>query len=122
MGARYLGGGTRIDYTPVAAVSAEDVLVFENQMVAVASEPIAAGRTGSMFIQAKARFDKENVAFAVGEDVYYDEANELAFAGQGAYVGKCIAAAAADDDTVDLIMVLQETAVSGTESGTGTGG
>ena len=72
MSATFRAEGNRIDHTPVAAVTAGDVVV-QNGWVCVATRDIAAGALGSLACEGILDFDKEEVAFAVGEDVYYDE-------------------------------------------------
>ena len=121
MSAIFRAYGDRIDHTPGAAVSAGQIIVLSS-MLGYATDDIAAGRQGSLAIEGIVEVDKENVAFAVGEDVYYDEANGLAFAGSGIYMGKATKAAAADDDTVWVKIVHQEASASGTATGTGTAG
>ncbi len=120
MSATFRAEGNRIDHTPVAAVTAGDVVV-QNGWVCVATRDIAAGALGSLACEGILDFDKEEVAFAVGEDVYYDEDTGLAFHGAGAYAGKCAAAALATDATVRVKLFAQEEASSGTATGTGTG-
>lgn len=120
MSATYVQRGDRIDHTPSSAVSAGDIVV-QGSLVGIATEDLEANKKGSLAVEGVFDIDKENVAFSVGDDVYYDEEHGLAFAGQGVYLGKCVAAAAADDDTVKVKLVPQEAAVSGTATGTGTG-
>jgi len=120
MSATYRATGDRIDHTPDAAVTAGDVVVQET-LVGIATKDIAAEALGSLAVEGIFDVDKEEVAFAVGEDVYFDTDSELATKEEGAFMGKCVAAADADDDTVRVKLVILDAAASNTVTGTGTG-
>lgn len=119
--AQFRHNGDAIDYTPDAAVSAGDVVVLTDK-IGIAIKDIAASAKGALAVEGVFRVAKENVAFAAGADVYWDETNELAIASGGVYMGWAVAAAATDDDTVDVRLQQQESTVSSTETGSGTGG
>jgi len=123
MSAKFRATGDRIDYTPDADVIAGDVVV-QGTLVGIATEPIDSGRKGSLAVEGVFDFDKEEAAFTVGEDVFYDEDSGLAMnddTGEGQYLGKCVEAAAATDDTVRVKLVLSPADSSGAATGTGTG-
>ena len=123
MSATYRARGDRIDYTPDAAVSAGDVVV-QGSLVGIATELIEAGRKGSLAVAGVFDFDKEETAFTVGEDVYFDTDSELAMnddTGEGIYLGKCVEAAASTAATVRVKLVCSPADSSGAATGTGTG-
>ncbi len=112
--------GNSIDYTPGSAVVAGQVVV-QGSLVGIAHAAIAADALGALAIEGVFEIEKESVAFTVGEDVFWDETNSLAFAGAGVYLGKAVKAVDAADDTVWVKLVLEEADASGSATGTGTG-
>jgi len=123
MSAKFRATGDRIDYTPDAAKSAGDVVV-QGTLVGIVTEPIEAGRIGSLAVEGVFDVDKEETDFTVGEDVFYDEDSGLAMnsdTGEGQYMGKCVKAAAVTDATVRVKLVLSPADSSGAATGTGTG-
>jgi len=98
----FIQRGGSIDYTPVAAVSAGDVVV-QGDLVGVAKLDIAAGKLGALAVTGVFDFPKATTsasALAAGAKVYWDAAGEVVTAGAGGgankYVGKVVRAAAAD--------------------------
>jgi len=123
MSATYRAKGDRIDYTPGSAVTAGDVVV-QGTLVGIATKDIAANALGSLAVEGVFDISKEEVAFTVGEDVFFDTDTELAMnsdTGEGQYLGKCVEAAAATDSTVRVKLVLSPADSSGAATGTGTG-
>lgn len=123
MSAKLRSTGDRIDYTPGSAVTAGTVVV-QGTLVGVATEQIEANRVGSLAIEGIVDIDKEEVAFSAGDDVFFDEDSELAMnsdTGEGQYLGKCVADAAATAETVRVKLVISPADSSGSATGTGTG-
>jgi len=73
--AKFRHEGRRIDYTPVSAVSAGDVIVV-GSLVGVAVRDIAAGEKGALAIEGVFEFDKTagsgGEAFTAGQLVYWN--------------------------------------------------
>ncbi len=95
--------GSRINYTPTAAVSAGDVVVQED-LVGIATADIPASTLGVLDVEGVFDMAKETgsgKAIAVGSIVYWDKTKKVVTetADGNAYLGKVIAAAAADDAT-----------------------
>lgn len=130
MRATYYSDGKTIDHTPSSAVAAGDVVVVNDRLVGIATEDIAANVKGALAIKGCFKVAKESQAFIVGQDVYWDEDAEVAMssitvggqAAYGAYMGKCVEAADADDDYVKVLLVISQTGELGTATGTGTAG
>ena len=106
MTARYIHPGNSIDYTPEADVSAGDVIVL-GDLVVISKFDIPAGVLGAL--AAVGVFDVpktagEGEAIAFGLKVYWDEADGVAKTddeeGANKYMGKTVAAAGDDDETV----------------------
>ena len=102
--------GDQVDYTPGADVAAGDVVV-QNELVAVAKQPIASGALGALAVSGVFDFPKATgggTAIAAGKDVYWDvadtEAKEDSEAGANKLIGKTVAAAADADATVRVRM------------------
>lgn len=101
--------GDLIDYTPVAAVSAGDVVVI-NGVVYVAPLDIAAGALGALNVRSALKVPKKTGAIAAGDAVYWDTAGSpnTGTASSGAagntpvgyLMGVAIAAALSADDYV----------------------
>ena len=117
MSGTYRAEGDRIDYTPDSAVSAGDIVV-QNSLIGVATRDIDASVQGALAVEGVFDVDKEEIAFAVGEDVYYDEDSGLATASEGVYMGKCVKAALATDSTVRVKLIPLDAAASNTATGT----
>jgi len=96
-----------VDYTPVGAVTAGDVVVL-NGMVGIAVNDIAAGVKGSLQIEGLYKLPKTTAAWVRGLPVHWDQtgspdngtastgaANQL---GVGTYCGVCVETAASGDD------------------------
>jgi predicted RecA/RadA family phage recombinase len=102
--AQFIHDGDSIDYTPVAAVSAGDVVV-QGELVCVAKLDIAAGTLGALATKGVFDVPKDTgsgTAFAAGVKVYWDATNEVATetVGSNKYMGKVVEAASDDDETV----------------------
>ena len=94
--------GDSIDYTPVANVSAGDV-VFIGPLCGVAKLDIKANELGALAVVGVFDFVKGTVAFSLGEAVYWDADAQKA-AKSGAYIGVAVAAALATDATVRVLI------------------
>ena len=125
MTATFIHRGDAIDYTPVAAVSAGDVVV-QNDLIGVAKLDIAAGVLGALHVSGVFDFPKAtgtNTAITAGAKVYWDAENEIAVDADGyatasgtgtpsdmdydstlPYLGKAIQAADDSDETVRVRM------------------
>lgn len=106
--ATYRNEGVRMDYTPGAAVSAGDVVVV-GDLVGVATRDIAANALGALNINEVFRFPKTagtGEAIAQGKIVYWDATNEVMTetSTSNQKAGITVAAAAADDETVDVLL------------------
>jgi predicted RecA/RadA family phage recombinase len=75
MNASFARQGKRIDHTPVADVAFGDTVVI-GDFVAVADQPIAAGKDGSLALEGVYNVDKAAVAITKGAKVYFDETAE----------------------------------------------
>ena len=101
--------GDSIDYTPSSAVVTGEV-VIQGSLVGIAHAPIAANALGSLRIEGILDFlFATGEAATVGQDIFWDDTNNLAtIAAASVYLGKCVKAAAANDDTVRVKLVLVE--------------
>jgi predicted RecA/RadA family phage recombinase len=98
--ATYVQYGDTIDYTPGTAVSAGQVVV-ENGVVGVSAVDIPANELGALTIDGVFDFAKGAAAFARGDLVCWDDANNVATpTGTGVPLGKAVAAAVSGDATV----------------------
>jgi len=102
--ATYVQDGEAIDYTPLAAVAAGDVVV-QGDLVGVARTPIAANALGSLALEGVFDFAKAaggGSAIAAGVTVYWDGANKVATATSvgNKQLGKVVRASADADATV----------------------
>jgi len=110
MEARYLSNGERIDYTPVSAVAAGEVVVI-GKVCLVANVPIAAGQPGSL--QSRGVFDvakTDGLAIDAGDAVRWnDTTNKATKTSTDVYFGVAVEAAIAGATTVKaLLRSLQE--------------
>jgi predicted RecA/RadA family phage recombinase len=106
--ATYVQDGKTIDYTPTSAVDAGQVVV-QGDLVGVATRPIAANALGALAVSGVFDFDKDTgsaTAISAGAKVYWDAGNEVATTtvGSNKLIGKAIADADADDETVRIWM------------------
>ena len=104
MTATFVQEGRAIDYTPIAAVAAGEVVV-QVDLVGVARTPIAAGAPGSLAVSGVVDFPKATTAgsgIAAGTKAYWDATAKVATAtAEGhTYLGKTTRAAADADATV----------------------
>jgi len=104
--ARFVQTGNAVDYTPSADVSAGDVVV-QNDLVGVAKLDIKANTLGALAVTGVFDFPKAtgvDTGIAAGLQVYWDEADQEAKTddetGANKFIGKTVAAAGDDDETV----------------------
>ena len=104
--ARFVQTGNAIDYTPDGDVSAGDVVV-QNDLVGVAKLDIKADALGALAVTGVFDFPKAtgvDSGIDAGLEVYWDEADQEAKtddeAGANKLIGKTVAAAGDDDETV----------------------
>jgi len=106
----FVHDGNSIDYTPIADVTAGDVVV-QNDLVGVAKLDIPANTLGALAVAGVFDFPKATgvgTAIAAGATVYWDvadtEAKEDSETGANKLIGKTVKAAADDDATVRVRM------------------
>lgn len=104
--AQFIHDGNAIDYTPVGAVAAGDVVV-QNDLVGIAKLDIAAGELGALSVTGVFDLPKTvgvGEAIGAGAKVYWDVAESVAKtddeAGANKLLGKTILAAGDNDVTV----------------------
>jgi predicted RecA/RadA family phage recombinase len=102
--AQFIHDGKSIDYTPGADVSAGDVVV-QNDLIGIAKFDIATGALGALAVTGVFDMPKATgSAIDVGEKVYWDAGGSVATtnpaAGANKSLGKTVAAAGDDDETV----------------------
>ena len=95
-GVIYKQDGDAVNYTPVAAVAAGDVVV-QGSLVGVAKLPIAAGALGALHVAGIFQFPKaatSGTALAAGTIVYWDDSADVATATStsNTLIGKCTTA------------------------------
>jgi len=98
--------GLRIDYTPSIAVASGDVVVI-GDIVAVATEPIAANVLGAVDVEGVFTFPKATTsasAITAGAKLYWNASGEVVTttAGTNKTAGYAVAAAGATAATVDV--------------------
>lgn len=123
MSATYVSQGDRIDYTPTAAVTAGDVIVFSSRFVGIATEDIAANALGSLAV--KGVFDitaGPGFTLAVGAHVYYDEllGKATTVSGGNVYLGLAVKAKTAAQEVARVRLAQSEIGATGTDTSTGT--
>ena len=106
--AQFIHDGDAIDYTPTADVSAGDVVV-QSELVGVAKRDIKANRLGALAVTGVFDFAKEaggGVIFATGDEVFWDDANDVAVIAGGVnkLIGKAVAPAVDGDAIVRVRM------------------
>ena len=104
--AQFVHDGDAIDYTPGADVAAGDVVV-QSDLVGVTKRDIKANELGALAVTGVYDFAKQSgggVTFAAGDNVYWDDTNDVAVTTDGAgankQIGKAVAAAADGDSVV----------------------
>ena len=104
--AEFVHRGDAVDYTPGADVAAGDVVV-QSDLVGIAKRDIKANELGALAVAGVFDVAKEGgvgVTFAIGDKVYWDDANNFAVATDGAgankLMGKAVTAAADADASV----------------------
>ena len=106
--ATFVHDGKSIDYTPVLAVDAGDVIV-QDELVGVAKLDIAAGALGALAVSGVFDFPKStgsSSAIVAGDNCYWDASSEVATTTASTHklIGKAVKAAADDDATVRILM------------------
>ncbi len=104
--ARFIHDGKSIDYTPSSAVTAGDVVV-QGELVGIAKLDIEADRQGALAVEGVFDLPKAtgvSTAITAGAKVYWDAGDSVAKtddeSGSNKYIGKTVAAAGDDDETV----------------------
>lgn len=105
MKAVYVQLGDSIDYTPSAAVSAGDVVVF-GTIIGIAKLDIAANTLGALAVDGVFSIAKGTGAITAGAAVYWDSTNKVitTTSNNNTVAGVAVAAAASDSDTV-LVLI-----------------
>jgi predicted RecA/RadA family phage recombinase len=111
--AAFVQAGENIDYTPVSAVAAGQVVV-QGSMIGVAKTPIAAGALGALAVKGVFDVVKANEQQALGAALYWDADGDpyggtagtgcaTTTAGGNTFIGFAQAAAGATDETVRVL-------------------
>jgi predicted RecA/RadA family phage recombinase len=111
--AAFVQVGESIDYTPVSAVAAGQVVV-QGSMIGVAKTPIAAGALGALAVKGIFDVVKANEQQALGAALYWDADGNpyggtagtgcaTTTAGGNTFIGFAQAAAGATDETVRVL-------------------
>lgn len=102
----FVSSGECIDYTPSSAIAAGDIVV-QDDLVGIATRPIAAGTTGALAVSGIFDIVKaSSTVFTAGQKVYWDATpqNKVAVTTDGAgtnkLIGKAVAAAGSGLTTV----------------------
>jgi len=107
MTAIYLQNDSTIPYVPAANVNAGDVIVAGG-IVAVAKSFIGAGVLGAVARTGMYLVEKAAVAFAIGQELYWDLTNDVVTttpaAGANPYFGRATAAALSTDATAPVLL------------------
>lgn len=106
--ATFVHEGDVIDYTPVADVSAGDVIVL-NDLVAIAKKDIEADELGALAVKGVFEMPKDigtGTDLSAGEDVYWNDTSEIveAESSGNVYLGKVELDAGVDDETVRVVL------------------
>jgi len=103
--ARFVQDGKAVDYRPVAAVAAGDVIVQGN-LVGIARLDIAAETLGSLAVTGIYEIAKATGAISIGAVLYWDATNKkvTATAAGNTYFGKAVTAAESADATVCVLL------------------
>ena len=106
MDAIYYQQGNSLDYTPVSAVAAGDVVALQNNYWGIAKLDIAAAALGSLAVTGVFKVGKPAGAIAFGALLYWNTSTKQAQTTpiDNAYIGR--AAAAAGDDDADVLLAL----------------
>ena len=110
MAVKFVQRGDAVDYTPDADVASGDVVV-QGELVGVAKLDIKANALGALAVSGVFDFPKDTgsaTAISAGAKVYWDAVSEVATtdadSGSNKLIGKVIAAAGDDDETVRVRM------------------
>ena len=101
MNAQFLHDGNAIDYTPLEAVVAGDI-VTRGGLVGVARQNIESGTQGALWLTGVYKIAKGAEKFVTGESVFWDAAASQAThtLTNNQYLGKAVAYAGETDETV----------------------
>lgn len=104
--AKFIQDGKSIDYTPSADVYAGDVIV-QGSLIGVARRDIAANTLGALWVDGVYSFPKATgggTAINAGTELYWDNGAKQATTtvGSNVYLGKAIADAGDNDETVTV--------------------
>lgn len=105
--AKYIQKGDFIDYTPVAAVSAGDVVALGNNRFGIAPIDIAAGELGALQVVGVFELPKAAGVIAIGALVFWTGGTTNSVGTtpvSNGYIGRAYAAAA-DADTTVLVQI-----------------
>lgn len=96
--------GDSLDYTPVAAKSAGELVEIGGK-VGILSNDLEAGQLGAARIKGVIKLDNSGVVFADGATVGYDATamNAVVAAGGDFDCGTCVGGAAADEQVTVLL-------------------
>lgn len=115
MQARFIKGNYQtIDYTPVADVSAGDVII-DGDLTLIAHNDIAAGELGALAIDGgvyeAVKDGTSGPVFALGDWLYWDDSNNeaVASATSNAILGPAVEAAGTSDAAVRFLHVCSKT-------------
>lgn len=103
----FVSSGECIDYTPSSAIAAGDIVV-QDDLVGIATRPIAAGTTGALAVSGIFDIVKaSNTVFTAGQKVYWHATDKVAVTteiatggGTNKLIGKAVAAAGSGLTTV----------------------
>ena len=103
---QFIHEGDAIDHTPGSDITAGDVVV-QGELVGVAKKDIKSGDLGALAVKGVFDFPKEaggGVTFSTGDKGYWDDGNDEVVTSDGGgankLIGKAVADAADNDDTV----------------------
>ena len=117
MTARYVQKGEAIDFRPETNIKAGTIVPF-NGLVGIARLDIRAGELGALAVTGVFESPKANEAIDVGDDVYWDTANEVATKERtDVYLGTAVYNAQASAEFVYYL--LNASASAGTAAGSG---
>jgi predicted RecA/RadA family phage recombinase len=104
--ATFLQDGDVLDVTFESAAVAGEVVVLGDNLVGVVKRPVVAGDVAGVAVTGVYRFPKSGEVIAAGDLCYWDTENERVTITTGTgstyLLGKAIAAAGAEDTTVDV--------------------
>lgn len=91
-----------------SAIAAGTVIVLSTGRIGIAGRQIPAGALGALYLEGIFRITKAAGAVTLGQDLYWDDTNKVATtdsdSGVNMWLGTAVAAQAAADATVDVIL------------------